>query len=202
MAEEAVIQRRHIASHNQCHDARVIELVPPLGDLLAVIRQGVIRSAHAQTHDGTPKEARKDEHVGRIGGLIARANNDVDVQGRENGDDGAGEVRPDVDGLVVQVEERAGGLGVGGADGAVAGADEGVVAAPGGEVVPEEEELLLDFAFGLLDGREEGFGDGGPALAEGRVGGHCGAFFFCFLLARPWCFLIYNGYYMIWMEEI
>lgn len=188
MAEKAVIQRRHITSHNQRHDARIIKLVPPLGNLLAMIRQGVIRSTHAQTHDGTPKEARKDEHIRRISRLIARANNHIDVYCSEDGDDGAGEMRPDVDGLVVQVEERAGGLGVGGADGAVAGADEGVVAAPGGEVVPEEEELLLDFALGLFDCCEEGFGDGGPALAEGRVGGHFDVLLFCiFFLLSSWC---------------
>lgn len=83
----------------------------------------------------------------------------------DDGNDGAGKMRPDVDKLVVQVKERAGRLGVGRADGPVAGEDEGVVAAPGGEVVPEQEELLLDFLLGLLDGGEQGVGE--AAFAEG-----------------------------------
>lgn len=117
-----------------------------------MVRQSMIRGAHAETHHGTAKEARKDQHIRRIGRLIARMNHEIQPRRRDDGNDGAGKMRPDVDELVVQVEERAGGLGVGRADGPVAREDEGVVAAPGGEVVPEQEELLLDFLLGVFDG--------------------------------------------------
>lgn len=79
-------------------------------------------------------------------------NHKIQPDRRGDGYDGAGEMRPDVDGLVVQVKEGPGGLGVGWADGPVAGEDEGVVTAPGGEIVPEQEEFLLDFLLGVLDG--------------------------------------------------
>lgn len=117
-----------------------------------MVRQSMIRGAHTETHHGTAKEARKDQHIRRIGRLIARMNHQIQPSRGDDGNDGAGEMRPDVDEFVVQVEERAGGLGVGRAGGPVAGEDEGVVAAPGGEVVPEEEELLLDFLLDLFDG--------------------------------------------------
>lgn len=165
MAEEAVIQRRHIAAHDQRHDARIIKLVAPFGNLLAVVHQGVIRRAHAQTHHGAAEEARKDQDIRRIGRLVARMDHKIEVDARDDGDDGPREVRPDVDKLVVQVEERPGRLGIRWADGPVAGPDEGVVAAPGGQIVPEEEKLLFDFLLDLLYRAEAGFGE--AALAEG-----------------------------------
>ena len=112
MAEEAVIESRHIAPHNQGDDARVIQLVAPFCNFRAMIRQGVIRGAHAEADDATPQEARKDEDIRRRSRLIARTNDEVQVGCGKNGDDCTGEMRPDVDGLVVQVQQRAGGCGV------------------------------------------------------------------------------------------
>lgn len=63
MAKEAIVQRWHVASHNQGHDARVIQFVAPSCNLLAMVRQGMVRGAHAETHHGTAKEASKDQHV-------------------------------------------------------------------------------------------------------------------------------------------
>lgn len=84
----------------------------------------------------------------------------IQIQRPGDEDEGSEEVRPDVDGLVVQVEEGLEGVGVGGAGLAVARGDEGVVAAPGGEVVPENEEAVLELVLEGLGGGEEGVGGG------------------------------------------
>jgi hypothetical protein len=140
LAKEAIIQRGHITPHNQRHDARVIQFVPPPCHGLAVVRQGVIRGAHAQAADGAAKEARQGELICARGRRVPRLHDGPAVKAGAYGDEGGDEVGPDVDGLVVQVEEGAEGVGVGGALVAVAGEDVVVVAAPGGEVVPEDEE--------------------------------------------------------------
>ena len=90
----------------------------------------------------------------------------VDIHGGADGDDGPEEVRPDIDGFVVQVEQRLEGVRVRGADLAVPGADKGVVTAPGGQVVPEEEEFGLCFLLEGLYGGEYGFGGGRAAAAQ------------------------------------
>lgn len=72
----------------------------------------------------------------------------IHIRRSADGDNSAQEVRPDVDGFVVQVEERAEGVDVGGADLAVPGVDEGVVTAPLGQFVPDLEKAVLGF---LLD---------------------------------------------------
>lgn len=63
MAKEAIVQRRHVASHNQSHDARIVQFIAPSRNLLAMVRQSMIRGAHPETHHGAAKEARKDQHI-------------------------------------------------------------------------------------------------------------------------------------------
>lgn len=63
---------------------------------------------------------------------------------------------PDVDGFIVQVEQGLEGMGVRGTDLAIARVDEGVVTAPGGQVVPEEEEFGLGLFLERLQGGEDG----------------------------------------------
>lgn len=133
-----------------------------------MITQRMIRRTHPQTQNRPAKEARKDQDIRLARRLVPRLDDMVQIQRAGDEDEGAEEVRPDVDGLVVQVEEGLEGVGVGGARLAVARGDEGVVAAPGGEVVPEDEEAVLELVLEGLGGGEEGVGGGGVvAMAEG-----------------------------------
>lgn len=166
LAEEAVIQRRHVAAHDEGHDSRVIQLVAPAGDLGAVIHDGVKGRAHAQAQDGAAKEARKDGNVGGASRVVPRMDHAVEICGDDDGNKSAKEVRPDVDKLVVQVEEGAGRVGVGAADLAVAGMNKGIVAAPGGEVIPELEERVFDLVLYGLGGADGGGAKGWPALPD------------------------------------
>lgn len=147
MAIKAVIHGRHITAHNKKHNARIIQLIPPLGDLGRMVAHGVVRGAHPQTRDGAGEKAPKDNHVGIARRLVARRDDGVQNRARNHEGDGAEEVGPDVDGLIVQIPQRAEGGAVGIGVGAVARDDELIVAAPGGQVVPEDEEGLFDFAF-------------------------------------------------------
>lgn len=64
MTEEAVVQSRHVAADDEEHDAGVIQLVAPFGDLGGVVAEGVIRSGHAEAGHGAGEEAGEDEEVG------------------------------------------------------------------------------------------------------------------------------------------
>lgn len=156
---EPVVQRWHITAHDQEHYAGIVKLVPPLGDVRAVVTERVERGAHAQAAEGAGEETRKDKHV-RLGGAGVAGQDDrlEEVQrgeARRGEDKGAEEVRPDVYGLVVQGEERGHRAQVAVARGAVAGGDVGVVTPPLLEVIPGEEDdgsyLLLG---GLCRGQE------------------------------------------------
>lgn len=109
-------------------------------------------SAHTQTHHGSSKEARKHGHIGDVGGRIPRADHSVHVRRAYECHRGPEEVRPDVDGLVVEVEEGAQRVRVGPAGLPVAREDEGVVATPGGEVIPEDEQRVLELGLEALGG--------------------------------------------------
>lgn len=181
VAEEAVVQSRHVAPYNERHDTRVVELITPASNHFAVIQDGVKGGAHAETDDISTKVAGKGEDVGSVGGAVPRADNGVYVCGADDGSDGAEQMRPDVDKLIVDVEERAPAVGVGAADLAVARVDEAVVAAPGGQVIPEEEQRVLDLVLDGLGGVDDGGAERGPALAHRgglrlglRRGGHGG----------------------------
>lgn len=103
-AVEAVIHGGHVAAHDEAHDARVVELVAPLGHVGRVVADGVVRRAHPEAQEGAGEEAAKDEPVLPGGGGIARRDDGLvervgdGAQGRE--DYGAEEVRPDVDGFI------------------------------------------------------------------------------------------------------
>lgn len=129
-----------------------------------MVRQRVKRGAHAQTSRRAAKEAREDSHVGGLGGLVPRVHHLVNISCRGEGDDGAEEVRPDVDGLVVQVEEGAEGVRVGGAGLAVAGADVVVVAAPGGR--SSQRRRAVESL--VRDGRRRDVDSESDEVAEGR----------------------------------
>lgn len=101
-----------------------------------MIRDGVIRRAHAQTEDRSQHETREREDVHRRHGrVLKQIHADADEQEQR----GAQEVRVDVDGFIVQIEQtlEAGGVAVTG--GAVVGQDEVVILLPRRQVGEFEE---------------------------------------------------------------
>jgi hypothetical protein len=102
------------------------------------------RGTHTQTHHGASKEACKDEDISATGTRVSRSNNSVNVGCTSEEDYGAEEVRPDVDRLIVHVEERTERMGVGVLGLTIAREDKGIVATPVGEVVPQKEQRVLD----------------------------------------------------------
>lgn len=139
-AKEAIVKGRDIAADDKGHDAGVVELVAPAGDRLTVVDQGVESGAHTQARHGAGEEAGEDELIGTRRGLVARLDHAPEVERGNEGDERAEQVGPDVDGLVVKVEERAQRVTVRRPGAAVAAEDEGIVAAPGRQIVPEDEE--------------------------------------------------------------
>lgn len=135
------------------------------------------RSAHAQADKGAREEAREHQHVN--GGCSAVPGHDEGFEKVEGGQtesrehDGPEEVGPDVDGLVVQAEKGGKGAPVAVAGLAVARVDEGVVAAPFGQVVPYQQQGCLNLLFDGLDGFEETVG-GCVFVAPAKVGGGLG----------------------------
>lgn len=119
----------------------------------------MVRGAHAQAQEGTAKETREDKHVRRRGRRVPRRNGRLEkTQGRDPQpykDDGAEEVRPDVDRLVVHGKHRGEGVAVAIAGGAVSRGDEGVVAAPVGQFVPGEEQGVFNLLFHCFNGVEK-----------------------------------------------
>lgn len=113
MAEEAVVQSRHVAADDEEHDARVIQLVAPFRDFGGVVAEGVVGGGHAETGHGAGEEAGEDEEVGGRCGLIAGGDDGVQERPAEEEGDGTEEVGPDVDGLVVEIAQAFEGAEVG-----------------------------------------------------------------------------------------
>lgn len=122
-----------------------------------MIYKGVKRCAHSQTQNGSAKEARKDKYIRGGSFFVARMNDVVHVCGRYDGGHRSQEVRPDIDRLIVQIEQRLKRVEVGSADLAVPRANEGVIATPCGQVVPEKEEFGFSLLFERLQGGEDRF---------------------------------------------
>lgn len=128
----------------------------------------MISGTHAETDGCAAKEAAKDDNVAASRGGVSRSHDAVQEETNERKGQTAEQVCPDVDGLVVQPEQglersqvRVGGL-------AVTGQDISIVASPGGKLVPENEQSVLDFGFDFLDLGHQGIGGrcGRPALPE------------------------------------
>lgn len=105
-----------------------------------MITQRMKRRTHTQTQKSARKKTAKHEDVSPSSARIARRNQlFVEIKGsstKGSKQDGTGEVRPDVDGLIVQGEDGGEGAVVAVACGTVAGDDEGIVTAPFVEIVP------------------------------------------------------------------
>lgn len=173
-AEESVVERGDIAADDEADDARVVELVAPLGDGRAVVHEGVEGGAHAQAGDGAGEEAAEDEQVAGAGrGVAGRHELEAAVEGQA-ADDGEGaaaqQVRPDVDTLVVHVEEGLQRGPVAAAVGPVPAPQELVVAPPLRQVVPVQQppERLPDLGLGVLRRRGQRGRGSAAALAERR----------------------------------
>lgn len=100
----------------------------------------MIRRRHAQARHRAAKKARKHPYILPRGLLVAWPQRRISINTGQQSEDGADEVRVDVDALVVQVCEACEGFAVGIRGWAVAGVDVLVVLEPGGEVVPEDSE--------------------------------------------------------------
>lgn len=138
-----------------------------------MIAQRVEGGAHAETDGGAAEEAAEDEDVAGGGAGVPRSHDVVQEEADEGEDQTAEQVGPDVDGLVVQPEQRPGRPEVRVGRLAVPGQDVVVVAPPRGQVVPEDEQRALDLGFDLLGLGDHGLGGrrGRPALPEAWVWG-------------------------------
>ena len=159
-AKEAIVHGWHIAPNNEKDDASVVQLVSPLGHLGAVVGQGMVSGAHAQAAESAQEETGEDEDVRPRGGLISRGNDVVEEEAAKGEGDGAQEMSPDIDKLIVQVKDGPEGfkIAVGGA--AVARVDEVVVAAPVGEFIPQHQQGVLDPVFNILGRLQQRVGSG------------------------------------------
>lgn len=95
-----------------------------------MVRDGVECSTHAEAEHGAGEETRKHQHVGAIGGRVPRRDDVVQPSAHGWEGEGAQEVRPNVDGFVVYVEERGEGPPIAVALGAVPRFDKVVIAPP------------------------------------------------------------------------
>ena len=129
--------------------------------------------AHTQTTYGAGEKACKDKHVRARSGLVPRRDDIIKKRRARRECDGAEQVRIDVHGLVVEVAQGSKAVGEAVRRGAVAAEDVGVVAAPGGQVVPEEKEGSLDFGFEVFCFRDEGVGYGCDGCDGGDGGDGC-----------------------------
>jgi len=137
------------------------------------------RGTHSQTEKRPGKETRKDKHVRARSRVISRRNNTLQEKRKAKEGYRTEQVRPDIDGFVVQCANACKGCPVTVAGGAVPAADEGIVASPGGQLIPEEVECSFDAGFDLLGGAGDGFRSGGrPPALSGRAGGDGSAHFF------------------------
>jgi hypothetical protein len=71
----------------------------------------VVGGTHGQTGDGAGEEAAEDGGVLARGGAVERAQAGEERAGGGEEEGGAGEVAPDVNRLIVQVEEAGGSAG-------------------------------------------------------------------------------------------
>jgi hypothetical protein len=92
--------------------------------------------AHAKAQHCATNKACEDEHVRWRNKIVARADDAVQVERASDSCYGTEEVRPDVDGFVMQIKEGPKRVQVGRTDLTIARVNESVVAAPGGEVAP------------------------------------------------------------------
>lgn len=162
-AGKSVVNRWNITPNNEKDDAGIVELVPKLGDIGRVIADGVVCSTHAQTQESTGEETRPNEQVGFRSSAIPRNNDGVEEDAGDSEAEGAEEMRPDVDALVVQVAQALEGAPVAVAGGPVAAQDVGVVSTPWLQLIPDLEEGFLDFGFDLFGGVDYGLGRGARA---------------------------------------
>lgn len=169
MAKEAIVHGWHIASDNKKDDAGVIQLVSPFGHGRTVVAQGMVSRAHTEAAESTQEETGEDEHVRLGGGLISGRNDMVKEEATESEQESAQQMGPDVDKLIVQVEDGPKRLPVAVGGGAVARVDEVVVAAPVREFIPQHQQGVLDPVFDILGGFQEGVGGGGkdPGVGSG-----------------------------------
>lgn len=86
-AVEAVVHRGHVTPHDEAHDARVVELVAPLGHVGRVVADGMVSRAHPEAEEGAGEEAPKDQPVLPVGGGIARRDDGL-VEGVRGGTQG------------------------------------------------------------------------------------------------------------------
>lgn len=144
-----------------------------------MIHERVEGGAHAKAGDGAGEEAREDEHVvAARRGVAGRDELEAVVEGhatecRERA--AAQQVRPDIDALVVHVEERPQRAAVAAAVRPVPPQQKLVVAPPRRQVVPVQQpkQRLLDFGLDLLRRRRQGRRRGAATLAE-RLASDCG----------------------------
>lgn len=137
MAEEAIVECRYIAADDEQDDAAVVELVSPARDSLTVAGQRMVGGTHPQADDGATEEGCEDEDVGLASGLIAGMDHGIQVQRAGQGGEGAEQMRPDINGLIVKMAQGEEGVPVGWLGSSVSGHDESVVTAPRREVIPE-----------------------------------------------------------------
>lgn len=102
-----------------------------------MILNRMIRPAHPQARDRARKETPKDPYILSAGRLVPRLQLTVEDVGGEQEEDCAEEMRVDIYGFVVDVQEGGPGFDVGVGLWAVARGYVGVITLPGGEFVPE-----------------------------------------------------------------
>lgn len=143
---------------------------------MTVIRNRVVRRAHAQTRDRTEEVAAEHKHIFLGRGFVPGREGGVDGKGSNEGEHGADEVGVDVYGFVVQVAEGLEGFEVRVGRGAVAGENVVIVLQPVGELVPEDGKAGFYCLFGLGEGIG-GFFDGlhgaGPGPQDSQFMGEC-----------------------------
>lgn len=143
--------------NDQRHNSQVVELVSGSGNLVRVTLDAVEGSTHAQTRDNAKHE--ENEHSVilpggcRVNGEthVEVGSESVDCYSSNKGSQGWQQVRVDVDGLIVHKAKSLEGLlvTVGLLD--VAASNVAVVALPGGNVVPQVCQGLLNLFYSVGD---------------------------------------------------
>lgn len=127
VAVEAVVEAGEEGANDEDYDSQVVELISKRGHGVGVVRDCVEGGGQAEACRGGYEEGGECQEVGGGGGDIAGREDGVEVCREEEEEDGAQEVRVDVDRLVVEVEEGADGAFVGGGGWAVSAEDVGIV---------------------------------------------------------------------------
>lgn len=94
------------------------------------------RRAHAKAQNCATNKACEDEHVRWRSRIITRADDVVQVERTSDSYNGTDEMRPDVDGFIMQIEEGVKRVPVRRTNLTIARVNEGIIAAPGWEVAP------------------------------------------------------------------